>query len=296
MTDTRPTIGFVGLGLMGTGFTRRLVSRGYHVWGYDIAPDRVAAVARHGVAQAASPADLARRTDIVLVCVTSTHAVEDVVLAADGVASIGPAPGKVLVDHSTTEIGATRHLASELESRTGMRWVDAPVSGGPQAAEAGTLAIMAGGAPEAVERVRPVLAELAGTFTHMGPVGAGQATKMVNQVLVLSNYCVIAEAARLAERCGIDPARIPEALAGGHADGNLLRTLIPRMAARDFEPRGFARQILKDLEMVHDLAREQKTATPMATQALTLFRLLCMRGHAELDGAAILKLYLDEPV
>jgi 3-hydroxyisobutyrate dehydrogenase-like beta-hydroxyacid dehydrogenase len=292
---TAASIGFIGLGLMGDGFTRRLVECGHAVTGYDIVADKIAAAAKHGVKGAASPAEVARAADIVLVCVTSTHAVEEAVFGPGGVAE-APAAGKVLVDHSTTEIEATRDYAEKLRARSGMGWVDAPVSGGPGAALAGTLAIMAGGETADIARVEPVMAKLAARFTHMGPVGAGQVTKMINQVLVLTNYCVIAEALRLGEKCGVDVARIPDALASGHAGSNLLRDLTPRMVARDFAPRGFARQILKDLDMVHDLAKEMKAPTPMAAQAATLFRLLVARGHAELDGSAILKLYLDEPV
>ena len=290
-----PRIGFIGLGLMGQAFTRRLVECGFAVTGYDIVPEKVQHAAKHGVKPAASPAEAARASDIVLVCVTSTHAVEEAVLGKGGVAEIR-GDGKVLVDHSTTEIGETKRFAAELKQRAGMAWVDAPVSGGPTAAAAGTLAIMAGGDAAAIRQVEPVMAKLAGRFTSMGGVGAGQVTKMINQVLVLTNYAVIAEALRLGEKCGIDVSRIPEALAAGHAGSNLLKDLTPRMVARDFAPRGFARQVLKDLDMVHDLSKEMKSPTPMAAQAATLFRILVARGHSELDGCAILKLYLDEPV
>ncbi len=293
---TAATIGFIGLGLMGTGFTKRLAQSGFRVVGYDKAPGKVSAAAAWGVAPAASAAEVARQSDFVLVCVMSTADVEAVALGADGVAAAGRRDGQVLVDHSTTIIAETKRIAAELDRRTGMAWVDAPVSGGPGAAETGTLAIMAGGADAAIARVRPVMDKVAGAFTHLGPVGAGQAMKMINQVLVLTNYAVIAEAVRLAEKAGLDPARIPAAVAGGHADGNLLRALVPRMAARDFAPRGFARQVMKDLDMVHDLARDLKAPTPMSSQALSLFRLLYARGHGELDGSAVLRLYLDEPV
>jgi 3-hydroxyisobutyrate dehydrogenase-like beta-hydroxyacid dehydrogenase len=289
-----PKIGFIGLGLMGQAFTRRLVESGFTVTGTDIVPEKIQQAAKHGVKAAASPAETARASDIVLVCVTSTHAVEDAILGKGGVAEVR-GDDKVLVDHSTTEIDATKRFADELKKRAGMAWVDAPVSGGPTAAAAGTLAIMAGGDAAAIRQVEPVMAKLAARFTHMGDVGAGQVTKMINQVLVLTNYAVIAEALRLGEKCGIDVAKIPEALASGHAGSNLLKDLTPRMVARDFAPRGFARQILKDLDMVHDLAKEMKSPTPMASQAASLFRLLVARGHAELDGSAILKLYLDEP-
>ncbi len=125
----------------------------------------------------------------------------------------------------------------------------------------------------------------------MGPVGAGQATKLVNQTLVLTNYCIMAEALRLAEAYGVDAAKVPAALASGHAGSNLLPVLFERMIARDFAPKGYARQILKDLEMLHEAAGAQHLSMPMATQALTLFRLLIAQGKSELDGTAVLTLY-----
>lgn len=196
--------------------------------------------------------------------------------------------GKVFVDHSTTEIETTRRLADLLVERAGMSMVDAPVSGGPGAAEAGTLAIMAGGSDEAIAKVAPLMAKL-GTFTHMGGPGAGQATKLVNQTLVLTNYCVIAEALRLAESYGVDAAKIPQALASGYAGSNLLPVLMKRMIARDWTPTGYARQVLKDLEMLNEAARSRHLAMPMAAQALTLFRMLVAQGKSELDGAAVLE-------
>jgi 3-hydroxyisobutyrate dehydrogenase len=164
------------------------------------------------------------------------------------------------------------------------------VSGGPPAAVAGTLAIMAGGDPEDVERVAPVMTDL-GALTHMGPVGAGQTTKMVNQILVLNNYCVLAEALALAEAGGVDASKIPDALASGHAGSNMLKALFPRMIRRDFAPSGYARQVLKDLDMIQSLARDLKVPTPISAQAASLFRIMVAKGHAELDGIAVLKLY-----
>ena len=196
---------------------------------------------------------------------------------------------RVLVDHSTTEIDTTRALAAQLEVHGGTSFVDAPVSGGPAAAEAGSLAIMAGGNEAAIALIRPVMEKL-GRFTHMGGVGAGQATKLVNQTLVLTNYCVMAEALRLAEAYGVDAARIPHALATGHAGSNLLPVLFERMIARDFTPKGYARQVLKDLEMLNTAAKSQHLAMPMSSQALTLFRMLVAQGKSELDGTAVLTL------
>lgn len=285
-----PAIGLIGLGLMGTGFAKRLVAKGYRVIGFDVLPDKIEAVSRHGVEGAASPADVARKADIVLASVTATKNLEELILGADGIANAGRLDGRVFVDHSTTEIEATKRLATLLAERTGMSFVDAPVSGGPGAAESGTLAIMAGGTTDAVAAVAPIMADL-GRFTHMGAVGAGQATKLVNQILVLTNYCVIAEALKLAEAYGIDAAKVPEALATGHAGSNLLPVLFERMIARDFTPRGYARQVLKDLEMLNDAAKAKHLALPMAGQALTLFRLLNGQGKSELDGAAVVSLW-----
>jgi 3-hydroxyisobutyrate dehydrogenase-like beta-hydroxyacid dehydrogenase len=283
-------IGCIGLGLMGEGITRRLVESGHAVAGYDIVPGKVAAAAAWGVAACASPAEVARAAGIVLMSVTTTAAVEEAVLGANGIASAGRLDGKVVVDHSTTKIDATKHVAAELSKIAGASFVDAPVSGGPEAAREGRLAIMAGGEAAAIAKIAPVMENL-GKLTHMGGVGAGQATKLVNQTLVLSNYCVIAEALRLAEAYGVDAAKIPAALASGHAGSNLLPVLFERMIARDFAPKGYARQILKDLEMLHEAAGAQHLSMPMAAQALTLYRLLIAQGKAELDGTAVLTLY-----
>jgi 3-hydroxyisobutyrate dehydrogenase len=286
------SVGFVGLGLMGEGFTRRLSEKGYRVIGYDADADKIEAAAAWGVAPAQSAAEVATAADIVLVCVINTAAVEDVTLGPRGIATAASASGKVCVDLSTTELDATKRIAAALDER-GIMFVDAPVSGGPGAAKAGTLAIMAGGAEEAIAKISPVMRDL-GAMTHMGPVGTGQATKLVNQTIVLTNYCVLAEALRLAQAYGVDAAKIPEALKGGHAGSNMLGPVFPQMLANDFAPRGFARQVLKDLEMLQAAARERHQAMPMASQALTLYRLLIASGRSELDAAAVVTLYPRE--
>jgi 3-hydroxyisobutyrate dehydrogenase len=275
---------------MGGAMAKRLIETGHGVAGYDVVAEKVAAASAVGARVCGSPAEVARAADIVLMSLTTTAAVEEVVLGAGGIASAGRLDDKVLVDHSTTEIEATRRLATALTAATGMAYIDAPVSGGPGAAAAGTLAIMAGGEAAAIARVRPTLEQL-GKLTHLGAVGAGQATKLVNQTLVLANYCLMAEALRLAEAYGVDAAKVPAALAPGHAGSNLLPVLFKRMIARDFAPRGYVRQILKDLEMLHEAAGARQLAMPMTAQALTLYRLLVAQGKGELDGAAVLTLY-----
>jgi 3-hydroxyisobutyrate dehydrogenase-like beta-hydroxyacid dehydrogenase len=282
-------IGFIGLGLMGTGFTKRLIAMGHDVLGYDPDVARMEEASKWGVQPAASAADVARAADVILVCVINTAAVEDATLGARGVLAAGDIAGKVVVDHSTTEVKATLRIAEQLTSRQAL-FVDAPVSGGPGAAETGTLAIMAGGPDAAIARIAPVMAHL-GQMTHMGSSGAGQATKLVNQAIVLTNYCVLAEALRLAEAYGVDTSKIPQALAPGHAGSNLLPIAFPRMVEKDFAPRGYVRQVLKDLEMLQAAAAGGHIAMPMAAQALTLYRLLAASGSSELDASAVVTLY-----
>lgn len=291
--QARPAIGFIGLGLMGHALTKRLCARAYPVTGHDIAAEKLEAAARHGVQPAASAAEVTRASDIVQICVMTAGDLEQAVFGGRGVA-VAASAGKILIDHSTTEVETTKAFAARL-AETGMGWIDAPVSGGPPAAEAGTLAIMAGGDATHLARVRDLLADL-GQCTHMGPVGAGQVTKMVNQVLVLANYCVLAEALSLAEAGGVDAARIPEALGAGYAGSTMLQRLYPRMVTRDFAPAGYAFQALKDLDMVQGLAKGLTVPTPMTSQAATLFRILNAKGHGRLDGIAVLKLFDKEPV
>lgn len=290
---SKPVIGFIGLGLMGTGFVKRLLASGYDVIGVDVVEERRVAAKTLGAEICEAPAELAGRADIIATCVTKPSDVAAIVEAEGGLVRAQSPRAKVLVDHSTTDIATTKRLSEILAETTDMAFIDAPVSGGPGAAEEGTLAIMAGGSDDAIALVRPVMDNL-GRFTHMGPVTAGQATKLVNQTLVLTNYCVIAEALRLAEAYGVDATKIPHALATGHAGSNLLPVLFERMIDRDWEPRGYARQVLKDLEMLSDAAGSQQVAMPMSGQALSLFRMLVAQGHAEIDGAAVYNILGDD--
>jgi 3-hydroxyisobutyrate dehydrogenase len=284
------TVGIVGLGLMGAAAARRLLACGYVVVGHDIVPAKVTAAEGWGVAPAGSAREVAERADIVLVSVMKPADLTAVVLGAEGIAAATVRRARVVVDLSTMPMATTRDIAERLAAAGGPDFVDAPVSGGPAAAEAGTLAIMAGGAEAALTSARPLLERL-GTCTHMGPLGSGQATKLVNQVLVLSNYCVLAEAFHLASTLGVDPARIPAALGGGHAGSNLLPVLFERMVARDFAPRGYAHQVLKDLRMLGDAAASVGAPLPMAEAARSLFEDLVAAGSGDLDGSAVLHAY-----
>lgn len=283
-------IGYVGVGLMGGPMTKRLLSLGYQVRAFDIAQNRMAEAAAAGASPATSPADAARGADLVLLNLPTTDAVEAAVFGPDGVASALKPPQRV-VDFSTIKVDKGKAFAEKLRAKTGCGWVDAPVSGGPPASGTGTLTVMAGGAAEDIERVRPLMTDIAGQFTPMGGPGGGLVAKMLNQLIVGAGHAVMAEAVVLAEAAGIDAAKLPQCLQGGHADGTLLQKLYPRMVRRDFAPQGYARQLLKDLEMVNEFAAGLKAPTPMMGEALSLYRMLIHRGHSELDTAAVLKLY-----
>lgn len=288
-------IAFLGLGLMGEGFTRRLIELGHDVSGFDPKVERRADARGWGVAAAETPAAAAEGAELVMACVTTTDDLETALFGDDGAAAALSAEA-VLVDFSTTVVARTKSMAERLKSERGAGWVDAPVSGGPPAARAGKLAIMMGGAESDVGRARPVLEGLAASLVHLGPVGAGQVTKMVNQVCVLTNFVVLAEALNLAERGGVDTSKLQAALETGYAGSNLMGAMWPRMMARDYAPAGYLRQVLKDLDMVHDLAHDLKAAVPMSTQAAELFRLMAARGHEAEDGIAVLKLFTGEEV
>jgi 3-hydroxyisobutyrate dehydrogenase-like beta-hydroxyacid dehydrogenase len=275
---------------MGLPMTKHLLALGYPVRAHDIASAQMAAAKEAGAAVAESPAAAVDGAELVLLNLPTTDAVEAAVFGTRGAAG-AMRPPQLLVDFSTVKVDKGRAFAAKLRESTGCGWIDAPVSGGPPAAGSGTLTVMAGGAVADIERVRPLMTDLAARFTHMGPSGSGLVAKMLNQLIVGCGHAVMAEALVLAEAAGIDAARLPECLAGGHADGSLLQKLYPRMAARDFRPQGYARQLLKDLEMVSEFAGALKAPVPMAAEALSLYRILVHIGHAELDTGALVKVY-----
>jgi 3-hydroxyisobutyrate dehydrogenase-like beta-hydroxyacid dehydrogenase len=276
------SLGYVGVGLMGGPMVKRLTALGWSVRGYDIVPER---------STVGSVAEAAQGADVVLLNLPTNEAVEDAVFGAKGLIHAMKKP-QLLVDFSTIPVDACRSHAARLAKATGCRWVDAPVSGGPPAVEAGTLTVMAGGEADDVARLAPLMKDIAGRCTRMGPVGSGLAAKMINQLIVGVGHAMLGEAVGLCEKAGIDAARIPECLAGGYADSNVMKAYWPRMVERDFAPRGYVRQLLKDLEMVSAWADGLHSKTPVLQSALSAYRELKKRGLTELDTSAVVKLYL----
>ncbi|WP_236214125.1 NAD(P)-dependent oxidoreductase [Metapseudomonas otitidis] len=289
-----PRIAFAGIGLMGLPMTRRLLAAGFPLTVWNRTPDKCTPLLELGARRAETPAELCAEADILMLCLADTAVVREVVFGPGGVVE-GARAGQVLVDFSSLEPAATREMAAELERRTGVHWIDAPVSGGTPGAEAGTLAIMAGGREENVERVRPVLAHLGQRLTRMGEVGAGQVTKVCNQMIVACNALVIAEVVALAEKAGVDASLLAPALAGGFADSRPLQILAPQMAESCFEPvKWHVRTLLKDLDTATRLSREEGSATPMSGLAAQLMRLHGSQGNLERDPATLIELYREE--
>jgi 3-hydroxyisobutyrate dehydrogenase len=279
---------------MGLPMSRRLLAAGYplHVW--NRSAEKCAPLLGEGAAVADAPAGLCEHADMLMLCLADTAAVRQVVFGSGGIVEKAR-PGQLLVDFSSLDPAATREMAAELAERTGMRWVDAPVSGGTLGAEAGTLAIMAGGDARDIEKVRPVLMHLGQRLTHMGAVGSGQVTKVCNQMLVACNALVIAEVVGLAEHAGVDSRLLAEALAGGFADSRPLQILVPQMAESRFEPvKWHVRTLLKDLDTAVKLSREQGASIPMSGLAAQLMRLHGSQGHLEHDPATLIQLFREE--
>ncbi len=246
-----------------------------------------------GATAAESPAEVARACEAVLLCVTDGDAVEEVVFGARGIAE-GARSGMLIVDHSTIHPETTR-LASRRLRASGVGWVDAPVSGGAKGAEAGTLSVFLGGERNDAERVRPWIAAYAGNVTHLGPVGSGQIAKSCNQAIVASTVGMWAEVVAYARNCGIDPDVMVDALAGGWAD-----SAIRRVHGHDLVAGRFRRTpgliILKDLDIIGDMARMTKSPMPVTETVATLFRLLLAQGHEPGGFASIMQLYPNAPL
>src|ERR1700693_4076431 len=283
-------LGYLGLGMMGFPMARRLLNAGYGVAGWDPSAGKPAPLVGAVAKLWPHPGEIAATTNILFMCVTDASAVEEIVFGRDGLAAV-PGAGKLVVDFSSIHPDAARSIATRLKAANGMGWIDAPVSGGTKGAEEATLAIMAGCDAARRARVGPYIMAMARVFTHMGPVGAGQTTKLCNQVIVGCTMAVLAEATRLATNAGIDARLLPEALAGGFADSIPLQLFVPRMVQGiHSRPLGHIATMLKDLDTVIDVARDTSSPVPMSALAAQLFRLAKSARGADADALEIYKL------
>jgi 3-hydroxyisobutyrate dehydrogenase len=278
-------LGFVGLGTMGHGMALNLLMAGNNLTVWNRTPDKANDLVCN---VAVDPSDLGRTSDIVFVCVSDTPDVEEVVFGHHGVIH-GLERGALIVDHSTISPTATKELAARA-GESGVSWLDAPVSGGAEGAENGTLAIMVGGPPEALDRARPFMEAYSKTITHIGAEpGSGQTAKAVNQVLVVLNELAASEALLLAQGAGLDLEKTLAAVEGGAAGSWMLSSRGPQMIARDWRP-GFTIDLQqKDLRIVLDSADELGIPLPGVALVFQLYRALQSQGLGNEGNHALVK-------
>lgn len=275
---------------MGSPMVMRLLSAGLpvHVWARN--PDRLGPMLQAGAIACSSPRDMAENAEIIFTCLSDTAAVEEVVLGPEGIGAARRSGG-LLVDMSTVAPDATVRMAAELKCLCGREWIDAPVSGGTNGAQTGTLTIMVGGSSDNLDRVRPLLAHLGKRVTLMGGIGAGQTTKLINQTIVACTMMVLAEALGLAKRTGLDVATLPAALAGGRADSTMLQQLWPRMVENDFTPTGTIQSMVKDLKLVQSLGQAVHAAMPITAITAELHQWLMANGFADKDITSAYRIF-----
>ncbi len=275
------SVGFIGLGIMGSGMARNVLRAGFPLVVWNRTASKAEPLLAEGARWAGSPAEVARGAEVVVICVSDTPDVEAVLFGPSGVAE-GAAPGTVVVDCSTIAPNAARSFAERLAAR-GVRFLDAPVSGGDVGAREGTLAIMVGGEKEAFERALPVLEAMGRTIRHVGPSGSGQVVKLCNQVAAGLNLLAMAEAVLLAERSGVDPQTMLEVVAQGAAGSWMIANLGPRAARGDFAPGFMVDLMQKDLRLVMEQAEASRTPLPGAALVQQLYRALQAQGRGR-DG------------
>ncbi|HSF62874.1 MAG TPA: NAD(P)-dependent oxidoreductase [Paracoccaceae bacterium] len=283
------TVALIGAGAMGGAIGARLLATGTALTVFDLDPEKVAALVAQGATAAASAAQAAAGAEAVILSLNAARIVRAAVFGTGGVAE-GASPGTLIIDMSSIDPESTKALAADADAR-GLAWVDSPLSGGIPKAAIGQLTLMQGGDPADVARAQAVLAGVASNQTHMGPAGAGQTTKLINQVLCGLNFLAVAEATALAEAAGVDVTRIPQALRGGRADSAILQEYMPRYAARDYRRTGRIDNMVKDLDGAQDLARLTHTAMPLTALCAEVHRMLTAAGLGGEDQAALMEFF-----
>lgn len=274
-------VGFVGLGIMGAPMAANLLRAGFIVTVWNRSPSRTQPLVEAGAVGADSPADVAAASEVTISCVTNSGDVEEVALGPGGVIE-GAAPGSAYIDCSTISPETARKVAAALDAK-GVAMLDAPVSGGDVGAQAGTLAIMAGGDAATFERCLPVLQAMGKTIVHVGPNGAGQVVKLCNQVAGGLNLLAAAEAVGLARRAGVDPEKMLEVVSAGAAGSWMLSNLAPRAVRGDYAPGFMVDLMQKDLRLVLDAAHETHTPLPGTALVSQLFQSIQADGRGR-DG------------
>lgn len=280
-------IGFIGLGIMGQGMARNLLKAEWPLTVWNRTASKMEALAAEGAQTGSSPADVAARSDVILICVSDTPDVEAVVLGQQGLIE-GARPGSLVVDCSTISPDATRKLGQALAER-GVAMLDAPISGGSEGAAKGTLSIMVGGEAKDFERALPVLQAVGKKITHVGPSGAGQTVKLVNQILVVGNALAMSEALLFAQAGGVDLEKALEAVTAGAAGSWMLSNRGPQILHRDWRP-GFTIDLQqKDLRLVLEAADRMGVPVPGTSLIFQMYRTLQAQNLGSEGNHALIK-------
>lgn len=282
-------VALIGAGIMGYAIGTRLTETGNDLHVFDRNPPKVAALVAKGATGHASAAAAVKSADFVILSLNNADGVESVVFSEGGIAD-NASPGTMIIDMSSIDPASTRRLAQRA-TEASLHWLDCPLSGGAPKALIGQLTVMAGGDATDFERSKVVMDHICGNYTLMGPSGAGQTTKLINQVLCALNFVAVAEATQLAMDAGVDAAMIPQAIKGGRADSAILQEYMAKMAAKDYSPAGRIDNMVKDLNGVQDLARQTGTAMPLTAVCAEIHRLLNSAGLGAADNATLMKFY-----
>ena len=278
-------IGFIGLGIMGKPMAHNLLKAGYPLTVYNRSEGAARELAAEGAAVGSSPRDVAEKSDVVVTMLPNSPEVREVVAGKNGVLE-GCRRGQIVVDMSSIAPLVSRELCALL-AKKGVDMLDAPVSGGQEKAEKGTLAVMVGGGAAAFDKIRPVLEKMAASVTLVGDSGAGQIAKLVNQTIVAVNIAAVAEGMSLAEKAGVDPRRVFEAIRKGLAGSQCLEDKAPRMFEGRYAP-GFRVGLhIKDLNNVLETGHALHNSMPLAAQLMEMMQNLANDGHETLDHGAL---------
>ncbi len=282
-------IGFIGLGVMGKPMAKNLLKAGHKLVVYDIVEGPVKELAAAGAATGSSPKDVASRCSLIITMLPNSPHVKQAVLGKDGVIE-GAKPGTLLVDMSSIAPLASREIACEL-AKKGIDMLDAPVSGGEPKAVDGTLAIMVGGQQAIFEKVKDVLLKMGASAVLCGDIGAGNVTKLANQVIVALNIAAMSEAYVLATKAGVDPERVFDAIKGGLAGSTVLNAKSPMVLAGNYKP-GFRIELhIKDLQNALDTAHETGVPIPLTSQVMEIMQALKVDGKQSNDHGGVIQFY-----
>jgi 3-hydroxyisobutyrate dehydrogenase len=278
-------IAFIGLGTMGIGMSLNVLKAGHEIIVHNRTRQKEEEVAKEGAKRAESPKEAAEGAEIIITMVSDTPDVEEVVLGTNGVIHGAP-QGAIVIDMSTISPAATRQMAEEL-GKKGISMLDAPVSGGPEGAQNGTLAIMVGGDAADFKKALPILEIMGKTVTHVGPIGAGQITKAINQIIISGTYLTVAEGLTLGIKAGLDMHKVIDAISGGAASSWVLHNRGVNVVNNTY-PLGFrVRLHHKDLRIALDTARELDVTLPATALVAQIENGLIARGHGDDDVSAI---------